>query len=247
MIMQYRDPQGHVHWTGLDLVWRGEVWRLITSAETSALRALAEARPRQASAVNYNVRYYPLCFEMRERVARGDLGRILSVNGSYTQDWLLLPDDYNWRVEPDGGTNLRAVADIGTHWMDLAQFVAGPADPLRPGRPGDVPSRAAPPGRPLRDVHRPGAIGRRPEPSRSRPRTMRAVLLRLDDGVRGVFHVSQVTAGRKNRLVARNRRDRGVDGLGQRVAEPALDRPPRRARTRSSSATPPCSPPRPAT
>src|SRR3954467_3471197 len=100
-----------------------------TSAETSALLATAEARPRQASAVNYNVRYYPLCFEMRDRVARGDLGRILSINGSYTQDWLPLPHDYNWRVEPDGGTNLRAVADIGTHWMDLAQFVL--ARPIR--------------------------------------------------------------------------------------------------------------------
>src|SRR3974390_521987 len=62
---------------------------------------------------------------MRAIVARGELGRILSVSGSYTQDWLLLVDDYNWRVEPDGHTNLRAVSDIGTHWMDLAQFVSG--------------------------------------------------------------------------------------------------------------------------
>jgi 1-acyl-sn-glycerol-3-phosphate acyltransferase len=62
---------------------------------------------------------------MRARIARGDIGRVLSVTGSYTQDWLLYPTDYNWRVEPDGGTNLRAVADIGTHWMDLAQFVVG--------------------------------------------------------------------------------------------------------------------------
>ena len=124
-------------------------------------------------AVNYNVRFYPLCLEMRDRVARGDLGRILSVTGSYTQDWLLLPDDYNWRVEPDGGTNLRAVADIGTHWMDLAQFVAGPADPLGPGRPGDVPPRAATPGR-TRPRRSPGPGDRgRPGPvADRRPRTM---------------------------------------------------------------------------
>ena len=101
----------------------------INSGQTSALMALARSRPRQAAAVNYNVRYYPLCHEMRDRVARGDVGRMLSVTGSYTQDWLLYPNDYNWRVEPDGGTNLRAVADIGTHWMDLAQFVVG--QPIR--------------------------------------------------------------------------------------------------------------------
>src|SRR4051794_33134886 len=96
-----------------------------TSAETSALVELATSRPGRAAAVNYNARFYPLCHEMHARVARGDVGRVLSVTGSYTQDWLLKPEDYNWRVEPDGGTNLRAVADIGTHWMDLAQFVVG--------------------------------------------------------------------------------------------------------------------------
>ncbi len=89
------------------------------------MRRLAESRPAQAAAVNYNVRYYPLCHEIRERIARGTLGRVLSITGSYVQDWLLYPEDYNWRVEPDGRTNLRAVADIGTHWMDLAQFLTG--------------------------------------------------------------------------------------------------------------------------
>ena len=66
---------------------------LATSArETAALRALAESRPAQAAAVNYNVRYYPLCHEIRERIAGGALGRVLSVTGSYVQDWLLYPD-----------------------------------------------------------------------------------------------------------------------------------------------------------
>ena len=96
------------------------------SAETAALVGSGRVdRPAQAAAVNYNVRYYPLCHELRSRIAGGELGRVLSVSGSYVQDWLLYPDDYNWRVEPDGRTNLRAVADIGTHWMDLAQFLIG--------------------------------------------------------------------------------------------------------------------------
>ncbi len=80
----------------------------ISSKETAELAKLAASRPKQAAGVNYNIRFYPLCQEMRARIARGDLGRILSVAGSYTQDWLLLVDDYNWRVEPDGHTNLRA-------------------------------------------------------------------------------------------------------------------------------------------
>ncbi len=100
-----------------------------SSRETSALCGLAQARPAQAAAVNYNIRYYPLCREIRERIASGALGRVLSVTGSYVQDWLLYPDDYNWRVEPDGHTNLRAAADIGTHWMDLAQYLI--ATPIR--------------------------------------------------------------------------------------------------------------------
>jgi hypothetical protein len=47
--------------------------------------------------VHVNVRYYPICREIRERVLRGDLGRLLSVTGSYVQDWLLDPNDFNFR------------------------------------------------------------------------------------------------------------------------------------------------------
>ncbi len=171
-----------------------------TSAETAALCALAKAHPGQAAAVNYNVRYYPLCHEMRDRVARGDIGRVLSVTGSYSQDWLLYASDYNWRVEPDGHSNLRAVADIGTHWMDLAQFVTG--EPIRAVFAD------------LATFHRMRhqAVDRRPETFSGREpegsvrsiavttEDYAAVLLRLGDGVRGSFHVSQVAAGRKNRI-----------------------------------------------
>jgi predicted dehydrogenase len=171
-----------------------------STEETAALRALAESRPTQASAVNYNVRYYPLCHEIRDRIARGALGRVLSVTGSYVQDWLLDPEDYNWRVEPDGRTNLRAVADIGTHWMDLAQFLTGM--PIRavnadlatfhrrrfkPIGPTDTFSGAAAGSRAVEDVE-------------ITTDDHAAVLLRFDSGVRGAFHVSQVTAGRKNCL-----------------------------------------------
>lgn len=173
-----------------------------TSDETAALRALAGSRPSQASAVNYNIRYYPLCREARDWIASGAIGRVLSVTGSYVQDWLLYPDDYNWRVEADGGTNLRAVADIGTHWMDLAQYLVG--DPI-----GSVnadlatfhPRRLKPTG--PTDTFTGSAGAADPRETREIEITTEdhaAVLLRFESGIRGAFHVSQVTAGRKNRL-----------------------------------------------
>ena len=170
-------------------------------SETAALVAVARGRPAQASAVNYNVRYYPLAVEMRERVARGDLGRILSVTGSYTQDWLLKPTDYNWRVEPDGGTNLRAQADIGTHWMDLAQFVTGlpigsvmadlavfHRERQRPVGPSDTFTGSA------------QGVRKASETVVVSTEDFGAVLFRMRGGVAGAFHVSQAMAGRKNRL-----------------------------------------------
>ena len=165
------------------------------------------------------------------------------MTGSYTQDWLLKPDDYNWRVEPDGGTNLRAVADIGTHWMDLAQFVVGRpirsvlADlatfhPERLGRPGPPRPSAAPA----------AGAGRR-EPVAVTTDDHAAVLLRWDDGARGAFHVSQVTAGRKNRIALEVAGTEGVARLGQRRRPTASGSAIATRPTSSSNATPPCSRP----
>jgi predicted dehydrogenase len=173
-----------------------------SSHETARLRALAGSRPAQAAAVNYNIRYYPLCHEVRERIASGSLGRVLSVTGSYVQDWLLYPADYNWRVEPDGRTNLRAVADIGTHWMDLAQFLTGA--PIRAVN-ADLATFHARRYKPSGTVDTFGGSSTLAGSPASESVDIKtedhaAVLLRFDGGVRGAFHVSQVTAGRKNRL-----------------------------------------------
>jgi predicted dehydrogenase len=173
-----------------------------SSQETTALRALAQSRPAQAAAVNYNIRYYPLCQEIRDRIARGMMGRVLSITGSYVQDWLLRPEDYNWRVESDGGTNLRAVADIGTHWMDLVQFLIGrPIRAVHADLATFHPRRFKPLG--STDTFSGSAATAGSRPSQAVEITSddhAAVLLRFDGSVRGAFHVSQVTAGRKNRL-----------------------------------------------
>ena len=70
-------------------------------------------------------RYYPTVREARERVRTGATGPMRLLHGSYLQDWLLRPEDDNWRVDEHLGGASRAFADIGSHWCDLAEFVSG--------------------------------------------------------------------------------------------------------------------------
>jgi predicted dehydrogenase len=74
--------------------------------------------------VNYNIRHYPLNIEARRSYSNWRTGGINSIYGSYVQACLLYPTDYNWCVLEEDGT-LRAVADIGTHWLDLLQTITG--------------------------------------------------------------------------------------------------------------------------
>ncbi|AMV36526.1 Gfo/Idh/MocA family protein [Planctomyces sp. SH-PL62] len=172
----------------------------VSSHESAELVKLAASRPNQAAGVNYNLRFYPLAQEMHARVARGDLGRIISVAGSYTQDWLLMVDDYNWRVEPDGHTNLRAIADIGTHWMDLAQFITGRhIESVNADLATFHPERNRPIGG-AETYSGPNAAKKASEAVKITTEDYGAVMLHLSQGARGVFYVNQMHGGRKNRL-----------------------------------------------
>ncbi len=151
-------------------------------------------------AVNYNIRFYPLCQEARARLARGDVGDVYIVRGSYLQDWLFYETDWNWRLEPELGGDLRAVADIGTHWMDLVGFITGLrvqavlADfhtfiPVRKKPTGPIDTFAGKELTPDDYVEQP-----------IHTEDYATVLLAYEGGARGVMTVSQVSAGRKNRL-----------------------------------------------
>ena len=169
----------------------------MTAAGSAELVELAAASGL-VNATNFNIRYYPLNQHARETVAAGTLGDVRLVTGHYFQDWLLLESDWNWRLQPDRGGALRAVGDIGSHWMDLMTYVtgqhivevladlttfidtrhepAGPVESFSTERSADT-------------VARPIAT-----------EDTASILLRFDGGARGAVTVSQISPGRKNSL-----------------------------------------------
>ena len=153
-----------------------------------------------AAAVNYNIRYYPLCLEAADLVRRGQLGNLFHVTGSYSQDWLFHDTDFNWRVLADEGGQLRAVADIGTHWLDLVQFVAASrVDSVCADLATVYPQRR----RPIGQVPTFSGKASKDQAVESIPVTTEdygGVMLRFAGGMPGMMWVSQVTAGRKNCL-----------------------------------------------
>ena len=171
----------------------------MTSGETSELVALAQQHQRVAG-VNYNMRFYPVNIEAAQLIDHGDIGKPYSVVGSYVQDWLLYPTDYNWRVLADEGGLLRAVADIGTHWLDLIQTVTGlkvaavfadlsTIHPVRKRPKGEVETFSGK----TQKIEATEDISIITDDCGS-------ILLRFDNGAVGNLWVSQTTAGRKNCL-----------------------------------------------
>jgi predicted dehydrogenase len=171
----------------------------MTARETAELVDLAKHTP-VVSAVCYNVRFYPLCLEARQRIAEGQLGRVYHVTGSYVQDWLLHETDFNWRVLAEEGGVLRAVADIGTHWMDLIASVTGlEVESVCADLRTFLPTRRRPKGS-VETFQSKFGSARETEPVAIDTEDYGSVLLRFKGGASGSFTVSQVSAGRKNCL-----------------------------------------------
>jgi predicted dehydrogenase len=148
-------------------------------------------------AVNYNVRFYPAVLQLRHLVANGDLGEVIHVNGSYFQDWLFKDTDYNWRLLPGEGGKLRAVADIGTHWMDTASFVLGSKITAVLADLGTFHTTRK---RPLGEVQTFAKADATVRYADYKVETddFASLLLRFAQGTRANLAVSQVAAGRKN-------------------------------------------------
>ncbi|HMF17863.1 MAG TPA: Gfo/Idh/MocA family oxidoreductase [Gemmataceae bacterium] len=171
----------------------------MNTKESAELVSLATKTPA-VSAVCYNVRFYPLCLEARERIAAGQLGDIYHVTGSYVQDWLLYDTDFNWRVLAEEGGALRAVADIGTHGLDLVQFITGRyVDKVCADLATAIPVRRRPRGS-VETFQSKLGTSHETEPIAIDTEDYGSVLFHMQGGTRGCFTVSQVNAGRKNCL-----------------------------------------------
>jgi len=147
--------------------------------------------------VPFAYRFHPMIREARARVAGGELGRLHLLHGSYQQDWLLTPEDVNWRVDSAVGGASRAFADIGSHWCDLVEFVSGHRITRLLARTVTaVPERAAVASAESFSAPAEGGGERRPVDTEDAA----FVLFETDAGGFGSMHVSQISAGRKNRL-----------------------------------------------
>ncbi|WP_251009117.1 Gfo/Idh/MocA family protein [Curtobacterium sp. ISL-83] len=161
----------------------------------------AAARAGVVATVPFVYRYHPVVREIRARIAEGDLGRVLAVHGHYLQDWMLDEDASSWRVDPTASGLSRAFADIGSHWCDLVEFVTGDrfasvsavtdiVYPTRPAASGPSFSGSPDPD-PLADAAERAAVT---------TEDTAVATFRTSTGRIGNVVISQVSAGRKNRL-----------------------------------------------
>ncbi|WP_017872743.1 Gfo/Idh/MocA family oxidoreductase [Candidatus Caldatribacterium saccharofermentans] len=167
--------------------------------EAEELVELAEKVGR-VHAVHFNVRFYPLVREARSLVSQGKVGKIFAIHGSYLQDWLFYETDYNWRLEPELSGPSRAVADIGSHWLDLVEYISGQrvVEVF-----ADFATFHKTRKKPLKPVETYAGKILKPEDYETVPITTEdyaSVLLHFDGGAHGVMTVNQVAAGRKNRI-----------------------------------------------
>jgi predicted dehydrogenase len=169
----------------------------VDSSQAADLVALA-AGSGLVNAVCFNVRFYPHNHNAAGLVSSGAIGDPRFVSGSYHQDWLALDTDWNWRLEAARQGHLRAVGDIGSHWLDLVSFVSGRrVTEVFADLTTFITERQRPSGE-VKTFAAAGDGSRVPEPMASDDAA--ALLLRLEDGARGACTVSQVSFGRKNRI-----------------------------------------------
>ncbi len=156
-----------------------------TSQETRALLELAKAKD-VLTAINFCYRYYPAVQEAAVRIRNEELGKVYTVMGSYLQDWLLYDTDYDWRLEQSVAGDSNVIADIGSHWFHLAQFMVG-------SRITEV----------MADLKTTLPIRKKPEGEDGlhefpvEVEDYGSVLLHFANGASGVFTVSQLAAGKK--------------------------------------------------
>ncbi len=171
----------------------------INAEEAEELVALA-AQTGLRNCVCHNLRFYPMVQQLRRMREAGELGEILVVQGSYAQDWLLHDTDWNWRLDSKISGPSRCMADIGSHWFDMAEFVTG----LRVSSLcADLQTFYTTRKQPKHAIETFANKLLGPEDYVERPvdtEDFGAVIFRMGERTRGSVTASQVAAGRKNRL-----------------------------------------------
>jgi predicted dehydrogenase len=181
----------------------------MTSSESAELVELAAASGL-VNAVNFNIRFYPLNQHVAALVRDGGLGDVRLVTGRYFQDWLLYDTDWNWRLDKDQGGALRAVGDIGSHWLDLTSFLTGRrVEAVMADLATFIPIRLKPAG-PVLTFSTERAIDT--VPVEIHTEDVATILLRFEGGARGSVALSQLSPGRKNGLAYQ------IDGSSAAVA-----------------------------
>jgi predicted dehydrogenase len=169
----------------------------LNSSESAHLSALA-ASADVVSGVCFNYRHYPLVRHVKSLLDSGRVGRAHFIHGSYLQDWLLHDTDWNWRLESHTAGPSRAVADIGSHWLDLIQYVCSDHVSAVLGDAFTLHAERYRPPEASKTFQRSGSSSAESLPIDTEDGA--SVLLRFAGGARGAVTVSQVSPGRKNRL-----------------------------------------------
>lgn len=165
-----------------------------TLQDAQALAALAASSGLVAT-VPFVYRYHPVVREARARIAQGELGPLRLIHGSYLQDRLLDPASNNWRVDPALGGASRVFADIGSHWCDLVEWVSGERfAEVSAAFETVIAQRSVATGQ---SYARPAADGAMQAVSSE---DVAAALFKTAGGTLATLTVSQVSAGRRNRL-----------------------------------------------
>ncbi len=171
----------------------------VSVEEAQELVRLARERALR-NCVCHNLRYYPMVQQMRRMREDGELGEVLVVQGTYSQDWLLYATDWNWRIDAKAGGALRAMGDIGSHWFDMAEHLTG----LRvQSLCADLQTFHSTRKRPKQSVETFGGkllSAADVEDIQVHTEDFGAVLFRMGESARGAMTASQVSAGRKNHL-----------------------------------------------
>lgn len=174
----------------------------MTCSVEEAEKLAATAREKGLiNAMNFNCRFYPMAYQMRQMVKNGEVGDIYTVHGGYLQDWLFLDTDYSWRLEPEATGASRAFADIGSHWLDLVEYITGQrvTEVL-----ADFAIFHKTRKKPLKPIDTYSGMALRPEDYAEVPiqtEDWATVLFHFENGGHASCNISQVFAGRKNQMV----------------------------------------------